>query len=66
MSDQYTITTRNCNLEDILHRLFTQLYDDDLLFDLVINRSASEVDITFTTAYSIEKVERVLTGYTLN
>ncbi len=61
----YTITTKSYNMEDVLHKLFTQLYNDDLLFDLVVDCAASEVDITFTTLEPEVKVARVLSGYNL-
>ncbi len=63
MPDQYTITTCKCNLEDVLHRLFTQLYHDDWLFDLKINQIDKQVEISFETHYTKATVQQVLAGY---
>ncbi len=63
MPDQYTITTHKCNLEDVLHRLFTQLYNDDWLFDLKIVYTNKQVEISFETHYTKATVQQVLVGY---
>ena len=61
---RYNLRTNVCNLEDVLHRLFTQLYDDDWLFNLRIGYNASDVEVSFETLlYTKEEVETVLDNY---
>lgn len=59
----YNLRTNCYNLEDVLHRLFTQLYNDDWLFNLHINYNASNVEVSFDTFFSKAKVRKVLNNY---
>ena len=59
----YIITTKSYNMEDVLHKLFTQLYNDDLFFGLDINHHYPEVTITFSTLHSKARVQEVLGDY---